>query len=638
VHRRRFVALLAVLALVGAACNAGTDNGPSGGDVKAGGTFRVEIDEFPWEQGYGFDPTVEFVGDDWAVLKQLLVRGLTSYKFLPADEGGSEVITDIAEGLGEYNEDNTSVTYTLKEGVMFGDPVNREVTSADILTAFERLGTAELTAGGYASYYTALVEGMAEFEAGDADTISGIQTPDAQTITFNFVEPVFDWDYRMAMPAAAAIPAEASKCFTGYAEYGNFVVSSGPYQIEGMDEVDFTADCRTVKRSPPSGFSLEDHMYLVRNPLYAPETDDTTARESLPDRFEFTKNTNVTNSYDKMERGEIDYPWATPPAPFIRKYSTTDDLKPYLHSTLDNATWYLTLTLTEAPFDDLFVRKAVAQVLDKSGMLRVQGGPTTGVPAEHVIPPSVLGGDLPPGEYDPYPSEGHAGDVEAALEFMKQSSYETDADGLCTDPACKGLVHVTRETEPFPKLAGVVEDSLEKLGLTFRPTVRAASFYGEAGTPAKPVEVTSGSGWGPDWAEPLTFFEFPALGSSISIANNINIPMIGFTAEIAASLNAQYQAASEADLRSLRIQPPEQPLPSIQEEFDGCRLLPLGDERHQCWVDLDKHMMEDVLGWIPWRWSNDTDIVAKSVTQYAFDTFSGNIAFSHVAVDEAQQL
>ena len=66
--------------------------------------------------------------------------------------------------------------------------------------------------------------------------------------------------------------------------------------------------------------------------------------------------------------------------------------------------------------------------------------------------------------------------------------------------------------------------------------------------------------------------------------------------------------------------------------------MPQGDERYQCWIDLDTHMMENVLGWIPYRWGNDTDIVAKSVTQYKFDIFSANIAFSHVAVDESQQV
>ena len=84
------------------------------------------------------------------------------------------------------SEDGLTYTFTLKDGVMFGPPVNREITSEDIAFAFERIGTESLVAQ-YGFYYT-VIEGMAEFtEAGGLEKqnnkISGIKTPDPKTIS-----------------------------------------------------------------------------------------------------------------------------------------------------------------------------------------------------------------------------------------------------------------------------------------------------------------------------------------------------------------------------------------------------------------------------------------------------------------------
>lgn len=627
------VALLTALTLTAAACGGGggEETGELG-DPERGGTFRVEIDEFPWEQGYGFDPTVEYVGDDWTLLKTLLIRGLTGYRYVTAEEGGTEAIPDMAEGLGEFSEDGLTVTYKIKPGIRFGDPVGREITAQDFVTSFERLGTAELTAGGYANYFVPLVEGMQAFNDGEADSISGVTAVDDRTVQFKLTKPSPDWDFRMAMPAAAPIPEEAATCFTGYATYGNYLVSSGPYQFEGMDQVDFS-DCDDL--TPPSGFKLEEHMLLERNPNYDASTDNPEARESFPDRFEFRKNTNPENSYDKLARGEIDYAWATPPPDVIARYSRNEDLKKFMFQFPDNSTWYLTMTMTQPPFDDVNVRKAVNAIMDKTGMIQAWGGVATGIPAEHAVPPTVLNA-LNAGEYDPYKSENHRGDLEAAQAFMKESKYDTDGDGLCDADACKNLTHITRETDPFPNVAAVVDSSLEKIGITTR-LVEAASFYGAAGTPAKPVHITSGSGWGPDWAEPITFFELTFLGTSISIANNINISMTGFTAQVAQNLNSQYEQQEDQELKGLKVDPPAAPVPGIDDRFAACADLEPGDERAQCWIDLDMFIMEEIVPWVPYRWGNDVDIVGPAVTKYEFDTFGANIAFSHVAVDPSKQ-
>jgi ABC-type oligopeptide transport system substrate-binding subunit len=88
----------------------------------------------------------------------------------------------------------------------------REITADDIVYAFERIGTESLVAQ-YGFYYD-VIEGMAEFKSGDAETISGVTAVDDKTIEFTLTAPTGDFLYRLGMPAAAPVPREVASCFT----------------------------------------------------------------------------------------------------------------------------------------------------------------------------------------------------------------------------------------------------------------------------------------------------------------------------------------------------------------------------------------------------------------------------------------
>jgi ABC-type transport system substrate-binding protein len=89
------------------------------------------------------------------------------------------------------------------------------------------------------------------------------------------------------------------------------------------------------------------------------------------------------------------------------------------------------MNLLVPPFDDIHVRKAANFVVDKAAMLQATGGPSSGLIATTIEPPSVLP-DL--AEYDPYPSPNQAGDLEAAKAEMAQSRYDKDGEGSATIP------------------------------------------------------------------------------------------------------------------------------------------------------------------------------------------------------------
>ena len=90
----------------------------------------------------------------WALYTNLLVRTLVGYKHTAGVEG-NELFPDLAAEMPEVSEDGLTYTFTLKDGVMFGPPLSREITSQDILYAFERIGTESLVAQ-YGFYYTVI--------------------------------------------------------------------------------------------------------------------------------------------------------------------------------------------------------------------------------------------------------------------------------------------------------------------------------------------------------------------------------------------------------------------------------------------------------------------------------------------------
>lgn len=576
-----------------------------------GGIYRVSATEFAWTNA--FDPTGEYLGDAWGIYTNLLLRTLVSTNHIAGGEG-NVLYPDLATDLPEISEDGLTYTFTLKDGIKFGPPVSREITSKDILYAFQRIQSEELVAQ-YAGYFN-VIDGFKVQPGGLEKPIAGIETPDDKTIVFHLTTPTGDFINRISMPATAPIPEEVAKCFTKPGEYGRFLIASGPYMIEGSDALDITS-CDTMK--PISGLDPNSRLSMVRNPEYDPATDTTEMRENLPDGFEYTLNTNQKDIFNKIEAGELEGEVGSGSLPdVLRKYVTQEELKDRLQVNSADRTWYIFLNLTVPPFDDLHVRKAASLVMDKTGLQRAWGGETSGAVATHIVPDAMFGGNLD--DFDPYPSADHAGDVEAAKAEMKQSKYDTDQDGLCDAEVCKGALHVTRNLSPWTEMVPVIEDSLQKIGITLTSR-ELKDQYPVVQTVSKSVALGSGVGWGKDYADASTYMGQLLDGRLILATGNTNYALIGLTPEQATKVNAKGNIES---------------VPSIDADIDKCQAL-IGDARQTCWEELDKSTMEDIVPWIPYLDANAVDFTGPAVTQYVFDQFAGTMGWAHLAVDPSLQ-
>ena len=273
------MALAAILALAVVACGGDDDEaGDTGGgdttastEPTAGGTYRVDV-ETSFDFTADFDPTAEYTAVGWSFYN-LVIRKLMSYAGT-AGSAGNEIHPDLAADMPEVSDDGLTYTFTLKDGIMFGPPVSREITSQDIKYAFDRLANPKLGAFGDPLYYE-VIEGFKEVEDGKTKSGSGITTPDDKTIVFKLTKPAGDFLYRVAMAAAGPIPAEVADCFTKAGDYGRFVISSGPSLVQGSDALDISS-CDTMEALP--GYNPEKQLILVRNPDYDQSTDDLRSR------------------------------------------------------------------------------------------------------------------------------------------------------------------------------------------------------------------------------------------------------------------------------------------------------------------------------------------------------------------------
>jgi peptide/nickel transport system substrate-binding protein len=616
----RLIALVAVLGLVAAACGNDNEPGPSasaGGAAKAvqGGTLQMgQLSDFY----SALDPQKEYSSVTWEYYRCCLLRTLLSYNGHPTDEGGTELQPDLAASY-EMSSDGLTWTFKLKQGVHYGDPfTDVEVTAPDIIRALAREADANASVGGYTPYYE-VIEGFSDVEDGKADTPSGMVAVDPYTLEIHLTEPAGDLGYRFAMGATAPIPPMGDAVLgaaDGHTrDYGRFLVATGPYQIVGSADLDFSVPAK--QQTPVSGYQIGKSLELERNPGYDASTDG--LRPAYPDAIEVSIGGDNNDLYNKIAAGELDTvtDGIVPPEK-LKEYSTTPELQDRLHVFPSDGVRYLSFNLAQPPFDDVNVRKAVNYAIDKAGMRQLRGGETTGDIGGHIMVNSLLDNQLV--DYDPYATPNSQGDLNLAMEAMKQSAYDTNGDGKCDESTeCNDVLAITDEADPYPKQAALIEQNLEALGITLdvKPFERG-TMYAKCSDPSTHMGICLAPAWGKDYPDAYTF-GVPLFDSSYLFPSYGNLALLG--ADSAYLKKYDYTVTS---------------VPSADDKIAECKAA-AGDARTTCWAELDKMLMEEIVPWVPYLFDNNVDVISTRITNYSFDQFAGLAAFDQMAIAADQQ-
>jgi len=421
----RAACLTVALALVAVGC-AGRD-GDDGGDGVRGGTLRV----------LSADPQVRLDTNDTfaSPIAHTYARTLYGYNLSGPPEQQTVPVPDIASGY-QLSADQRTYTFTLRPGVRYAPPVNREVTAADFITAIQRLYDKQTPS--YWQQYADLIAGTKAFGAGKASRISGLTAPDARTLTITLDQPAGDFLSILALPGFAPVPGEYAASYTLGENYGGHVVGTGPYT--------------------PTTYIPGKTVVLDRNPKWDPATDP--LRKAWVDRIEIKLGVPIPSIQQAIEREEADLSLTSHvPQARIAELRADSERSQRLSVNTTGSLLYLVLGTHKkaGAIADVRVRQAVNYAIDKAAYRDALANRyvAAGQLASTILTPDSLGYR----PYDLYPTPGGRGDPAKARALLAEAGYP------------KGL------TLGFATLSGrlaagrkPIEVSLKKAGIDLKVT------------------------------------------------------------------------------------------------------------------------------------------------------------------------
>jgi peptide/nickel transport system substrate-binding protein len=477
----------------------------SEGDAAPSGTLRATFSSFP---DY-LDPALSHSEEGWTAIYDTYIPLLT-YKHASGKEG-SEVIPGLARALPQISADGKVYRLQLRSGLRYSD--GSPVRASDFKRAIERVFL--LNSSG-SPFYTDIA-GAERFAETRTGSISGITVDDKSgEITIRLVRPRGTFLQELALPFAAPLPAGTPDKDLS----ADPPPATGPYEI--------------VSSKPGKGWSYE------RNPFW--EKANAERMTQIPgghvDRIEVTVLRNPATQVADVEAGRFDWMENPPPsdqyAAVKEKYEGSQFREEQTEST-----YFFWMNVTEPPFDDARVRRAVNYAVDPRALERIYAGQLVGT--QQILPPGMPGYE----RYELYPYD---------LEQAKKTIAEAD-------PADRQIT-VWTDNERSQEEAGTYYAAvLEDIGFEVKLQVlNADNYFTVIGNASTPDLDTGWASWFQDYPHPNDFFQpllseesiFPTNTSNLSrIADPALSAEIGRLAEqpLTPEVEAQYAALDKKFMR-----------------------------------------------------------------------------------------
>jgi peptide/nickel transport system substrate-binding protein len=456
------VVTLAMLVFVGCGSNGGGSQS---------GTLRATFGSFP---DY-LDPALSHSEEGWTAIYDTYIPLLT-YKHA-SGKAGSQVIPGLAGSLPKISADGRTYELRLRDGLRYSD--GSRVKASDFTRAVERVFL--LNSSG-SPFYTDIVGAPAFAKSGQGG-IPGIVTDDERgEITIHLSRPRGTFLQELALPFVAPLPdGTPDEDLTS-----DPPPATGPYEI--------------VSSKPGRGWSYD------RNPFW-----EKTNAERLPqipsgqvDRIEVTVLRNPSTQVSDVEAGTYDWMENPPPpdryAAVKEKYEGTQ-----IREEETESTYFFWMNVTEPPFDDVDVRRAVNYAVDPRALERIYAGQLVGT--QQILPPGMPGFE----RFELYPYN---------LEKAKRMITEAD-------PADRQIT-VWTDNERTQEEAGTYYAAvLEDIGFDVRLQVmNADNYFSIIGNASTPNLDTGWASWFQDYPHPNDFFQPLLSEESIFPTNTSNLSRI----------------------------------------------------------------------------------------------------------------
>jgi ABC-type transport system substrate-binding protein len=393
------------------------------------------------------DPHVGYDWQNWSVIKSIF-DGLMDYK-----PGTTELEPDLAESF-TVSDDGLTYTFTLREGLKFHN--GRPVTSADVKYSLERaINPATQSPGGG---YFGMIKGYDDVSGGKAAELAGVATPDDRTVVITLTRPDATFLHLMAINFSYVVPKEEVE--KAGADWGKQPLGTGAFKF-----VEWTPGQRIV---------------LERNPDYF--------RKGVPylDRLTFEFGQDPTVAVLRLKKGEVDIVGdGIPPAQFAEVMADPAN-KELIAVGEQLHTGYVTMNVTQAPFDNPKVRQAVNMAINKDRIVRLINN--RGAPASQALPPAMPG-------YNP-DNKGYAYDPEGAKKLLSEA----------------GSADITTElyamnVDPNPRIAQAIQQDLAAVGIKAEiRSLAQAEVIAAGGAGKAPMIWSGGMAWIADFPDPANFY------------------------------------------------------------------------------------------------------------------------------------
>jgi peptide/nickel transport system substrate-binding protein len=501
----------------------------------------------------------------------------TLYSFKPEDSVNP--VPDLATGKPEISSDNKTITVHIRKGVKFSPPVNREVTSKDIKYAFERSFTKQVPSGYAGTYFGQLVGAPEHSNTTGYKPISGIETPDDQTIVFHLQTPVaVSVAAALVMPITTPVPKEYAQKFDQKSPttYDQHVVFTGPYMVKN------DASGKLVGRSP--GKKIE----IVRNPNWDKSTD---YRPAYLDSITIDEgNTDLTVASRRTLNGsDLLCCDAGQPPPAVTKQAVTK-FKSQVAIVPSGGTRWIALNTREKPFDNLNIRKALIAISDRNALRLTRGGPFVGDIATGWIPPGIPGfeesGGLNQGSDQDYMKNPN-GDPAVAKKYMLAAKQDDPSLPISADGKWTGgqkFLTIATNASPGKETSQVAEAQFAKLGfkLNLREVPQDTLYTKFCGVPKQEPPVCPNVGWFKDFSDPESMLSATFNGKNILAQGNTNWSLLND--------------------------------PKINDAMKKASTIPAGTDRNKAWADINKMIIAQAPA-IPYIWDKTITLASKDVNQ-----------------------
>jgi peptide/nickel transport system substrate-binding protein len=565
-------ALSVALAACGSSSSSQSANATSGGSTTPGVQSPTEqsltggkqggaLDEVQSEDFEHLDPGQAYFQLDYQITNSTQ-RALYSYK----PNTFSESSPDLAEGPAKLTDGNKLITIDIRKGVHFSPPVNREVTAADVVYAFERVANPNVANPYYLGYLSS-IEGIKTANGGP---IAGVKATGKYTVQVKLTAPEAPIVVAsMVLPWSAPVPKEYAAKFDAKkpSEYVNYQVASGPYMLK--------ADASG--KILGTGYQPGKSATLVRNPNWKASTDFRPAYLNEI-KISIGGDTNVIGRQvlegSKMVQSDA------PAAPILKLALQQHRSQLVISAGGGAGDRYIALNNTDGPFKNVNLRKAAWAAMDREALNRLRGGKTVSDVMTHFLWNGIAGfeeaGGFPGPKVD-Y-NENPQGNMAVAEKYMKLAGFPS---GKYT--GSETLQIVGDSSAPAKNVAEVVNAMLKKLGFkTKLNLVEHTVMYSKyCGVVSEKIDVCPNVGWIADFGDPQAVLDVPFNGNLITKnGTNSNWGLVNHP-----KINAAMEAAAKV----------------------------VGTKaRGEAWAKIDRELVEEAVA-VPYQWAKEPYIESKDV-------------------------